>query len=797
VNFKATIALVMLLAICLAVVWLVGSEQPGTGLSITPTPQSADRRLVEPEPEKATKLALARPDHDLVVFEQIKKPDSEDTEWRLVEPIEAKVKSWEVTSLVDAFKDLKYQAEFVPGQRGAVSLETAGLDKPRATVEFYYKDKEDNDRQVSILVGKRVPLTEDTYVKLREGEKIYVAKADLNDKLKKELDDYRDTDLLDFEKDKVVRAEFVSPAQTIVAIKSKDEWVLDSPVKARAEKEKLEKIFDKLRWLRASTFVEDQPKDLKIYGLDAPELKVSLNLEEKVASKDQGKDEEKEAKEKDEGPKEEVRKWNLGIAFGSFSNLDKSKLYVKLTDQPWVAEVDKSGYDDIKPDLQELRDKRVVQGDAGKATRIELTTRQQHVVLVKEPNWKMIQPIEAKADGSAVLDFINGLKDLKAKQFEEPGAERDFGFNEPRLTVSLTIEGQVEPERLTIGKESGSGLSAFVRRDNSGSIGVVNSRDLKPVLVGPLSFRARDIFSFDRKAATQIRIVRTEGQSFELRKEEDSWGLVQPVEAPPERGAVKQLLADMHNLRAQAYVAKGNLGEYGLDSPQVKVAVTVTVTPKPQESATKPATRTASGPSTQVSSRPATSPAPMTYQLWVSRDPKKDNRVFARLPNNQFVFEISQAKYDHFTAEMHVRQVLELDVLETTALSIVSTGKKDRVFNKKDDNWTLKGDPYFTVNNKKVKKSLEKLKDLKAVRFVVYRKAKLAEYGLDEPARTIEVRSGSTKPAKLLISSTQQDGNFFASVVGDDRVFLLEPADLEGIDKPLIEFAKQEGETGS
>lgn len=768
-NYKTTAVLLIVLAFGLILVWLIGSSaETQTAPVATPSPKPQTGRVLDPVPTKITKAAMSRPNLDQIVFELEEGDEGDPEQWRLTAPIAAKAKNHEVRTLVNAFKDLESRDEFTPSE-GDVSLESAGLSNGKTTVELTYMDTADQERRAIISIGKRVPLTSDTYVMLDGAKKAYIAKTDLNKTLDKELNEFRDPDLMDFERDQVVRAEFIMSDMTILAVKSDDDWVLEKPVKARADNSKLDPIFNSMRGLTANEFVNDNPENLSKYGLDAPRLRVNLTLEEKLVDDTAQKEDSEAGSGESESAAtdpsaEKFRKWEMGLAFGSFADLEEERIYAQVLDSGSVVEVDKFDLDKIKPDLFELRDKRVVDEDVTKAVKVRLQAGGQTTVIVKDKIWKMTEPIEAKAEGAAVLDLLNGLKNLKAQQFlDVQGDEEErLGFDSPQLKIAAVVEGRVKPIELTLGSTTSSGFSTFVRNDSTGTISVVSADDLESVTVAPLSFRSREIFKFDKEKALVIRVDDADRGAFEIEKRDGRWYLKAPVEAEAEQPSVRALLSDLQALRAKRYVEQGNLQKYGQDEPSLKISVTVSAAEDAE--------------------------TPDQYELWLGKDPQ-NTTAFGRLPNNEFVFEVSESLYTHASAEMHLREILEFDAVDADRLSVVSHGRKDRTFEKKEGAWSLAGDVYFQVKEKTLEKALQSLAALKAERFVAYADPNLAEYALDAPQIRIEVRTPGAVGV-LLLSGENDEGRRYGTLDGAHRIFLINESALADIDKPLRDFSQ-------
>ena len=57
------------------------------------------------------------------------------------------------------------------------------------------------------------------------------------------------------------------------------------------------------------------------------------------------------------------------------------------------------------------------------------------------------------ADGAVVEGFVSGLSHLQASRFVTPKGDPELDVNKGALQVEITVEGEKEPLRLTVGKE--------------------------------------------------------------------------------------------------------------------------------------------------------------------------------------------------------------------------------------------------------------------------------------------------------------------------------------------------------
>jgi hypothetical protein len=88
----------------------------------------------------------------------------------------------------------------------------------------------------------------------------------------------RDKTIVAFPQEQVAKVEIQTLGQALVLVKGdKEQWTLEAPVKRNARADAVSEYLAALTRLRVKTFADDQPTNLKKYGLDRPALKISID----------------------------------------------------------------------------------------------------------------------------------------------------------------------------------------------------------------------------------------------------------------------------------------------------------------------------------------------------------------------------------------------------------------------------------------------------------------------------------------------------------------------------------------
>jgi hypothetical protein len=798
-NVKTTIVLALALIVGIGAYLILKPAAPAAKQEAAQKTEKQTKPLYELS--QLVKFEVERPGKGKIVFTKPLKPGKEDqyADWELLEPIKAKSSNWEVNSFADKFKALKYKEEFTPGKGGFPAADKIGLAPPKAVVSV----TDSKGAAKKIDVGDRVFGGEETYVRLAGKDNAYIAELDVREDLKKDANKFRSKDLFDFDKAKAVQVDVTTDGKKVVLLKGAgDAWVIDQPVKAPADKSKIDSLLSDIRYLRADDFIDDAPKSLTAFGLDKPKTTVSVTIEEKIEEK---KKEQPTTTQATQPAEPKIKRTTYTVLIGGASDLKGDKLYCKLGDEPWVVSVTKSSCDKLQPKLNEWRSAKVVEAKVLDADKIDLTVTGAHLTLEKKSGiWSITSPKPGKAEQSAVKDLLSALNDLKATDWvDQPKDKKSYGLEKPQAEIVLSIKGQTTAERILVGGNTESGLLTYVNDAASPSIAVVKLDAAKKLEAPTLAYCDRSVMHFAKARAEKIDVAR-KNVTVVLSKQKGTWKMTQPVSGNADADAVNDLLGSLASLKATQIVGEGELAKFGLDKPELKVTVTVkppeppkptttraTTAPTTTAAATAPASRPVGAPRTAASTKPAAT-KPAVRVVHVLLVTKKDGKIYAALPGSRMVYELGKSVYDNLTAEMHDRKPIAFDKDKVSSVEVLG-GEKPLNFARKDAAWSYVPDPHLRIDKQKVDDLLKALSDLKVERYVTYAAKDLKPYGLDKPDLTVTITPEGKPAITMLLSKPDKDGKRHATLKaepGKMMVFIVGKADVTKFAKKLSDFVK-------
>jgi hypothetical protein len=310
---------------------------------------------------------------------------------------------------------------------------------------------------------------------------------------------------------KVDQLEVKAASGEVTALKKDTSgWSIVKPIQARADQNNVSDVAASVASLDQDRVVDENPSDLKTYGLAPPRIEVTFNVA---------------------GDKEPKR-----LLVGDKTPTGMG-LYAKLPNDKRVFLIANSVESSLNRSTFDLRDKTALKFDATQVDSIELASKNRTVRVVKTgEEWKVVQPIQAPADYTSVEGLIGqlqsaqmmslkdkpeDLKDLKAYGLDTPEVTATLGTGGSRVvmqlggkadTVTLWARDPSKPAVFTIG----NGLAEELRKTES-------------------DLRRKEIFDFRPFNAARFEITRgTETRAFERVKGSganapDTWKQTAPV----------------------------------------------------------------------------------------------------------------------------------------------------------------------------------------------------------------------------------------------------------------------------
>jgi hypothetical protein len=394
-RFRTTLLLLLVVAGLGAYVYWV--EYPKS------LEEAKKKTLFEFSPGDVTAVTLTYADREIAL-------QREGDGWRLTKPSEMPADTTAANNLVNAIAECEVVKDVA---EGSADLAQYGLDKPLVTIKVSLKDR----ALPTISVGKNTPVGFSTYVQRGDDKKIVLTSSAFRSGMDKQVKDLRDKTILSFADADVNQIELRGPDRLVRLSKTKDGWQIDEPGPFKADATAVRSLLSTLRAMRATDFPSDHPTDLAQFGLDTPQLVVTLRV----------------------GTNNTEQTLRLG------KKTDKNELYVQTAAAPTVYTVSDWALRDLEKSANDLRDKTVLAFDRDAVTAVEVRRRGEEafrLVRGADKKWRVEgsggEPAEA-----TLSTFVSDLHDLKGYTIlaDVPADLGEFGLNDPALRITVIGEG--------------------------------------------------------------------------------------------------------------------------------------------------------------------------------------------------------------------------------------------------------------------------------------------------------------------------------------------------------------------
>jgi len=402
-KFKKTLILLIIFLVLLTLVYFLEIKHKGET-------DTEDKFVYFPS-ENIQKIVFKKQDHSMIFIKQ------ESGDWFILEPIEAKADSYEINRLVESFSDLKSErtVEEVPS-----NLEKYGI--PQREISLHIKDIK---LPVKILIGIENPLDKTFFAKRDDETRVVLIPSFLKDILEKDVFDFRQKDIFKFETEEVKKVKLRAKKIQWECTKKDEDWLLKKPVKALAEKTKIENLLHSLSNIKAKEFISEdkQRQQIKKYALLEAEYEVFLYMPAT----------------------------NKEVKF-SLSKKD-DKTYATTSISSKIIEVDNSMLSNLEKDAEEMRDKKVAHFYTWDVDRLYIKRKNMELGFVKsEDKWNFESKTLKEAEKEKIENFLRKIENLEAVGFIDPPLNlKDYGLHNPQAEIKIGIkEDEDEIKEITI-----------------------------------------------------------------------------------------------------------------------------------------------------------------------------------------------------------------------------------------------------------------------------------------------------------------------------------------------------------
>jgi hypothetical protein len=404
-----------------------------------------DRKLTDFVATQVTRLAMKTPAGEMELQKQ-------GDHWQIVKPLRTRADDQKVNDLLAQIINSRIE-KFVAGDGG--DLHPYGLAEPRGTVTLFAG--ENKQGQLLQIGGPAEKEKDQVYVRFAPRSFVYTLPKKIEEVLNTKPNDLRDRHLVRFDQNQLDRMTIEAPGKpkTVLARKGEN-WSIVSLKDAPANNAETRRLIDLLTNEQVTNFAEDVASDLKKYGLDKPQLAITLSsfASENTAETTAG-----------EHP----------LATIVFGKTEGDNLYARVGEEPFIVTVRRSMLDNVFADPLLWQELAIFKFKPEQIHRLSVKTdREQSLVRGPNNQWQWVSgagPINTVN----VQSLLNTLASLRAVRWAANVPPK--AFEHPELVITFTTSPDDKAvQKLTVAGAASDGMW-FARADGREGTFVINNPD--------------------------------------------------------------------------------------------------------------------------------------------------------------------------------------------------------------------------------------------------------------------------------------------------------------------------------
>lgn len=411
-----------------------------------------DRKLTDTVATQVTRLSIKTPGGEMELQKQ-------GDHWQIVKPLRARADDQKVNDLIAQITTSRI-AQFVADDAG--DLHPYGLAEPRATVTIFTNDDKSAagaSGQILQIGGSPEKEKDQVYVRFTPRKFVYTLPNKIESILNTKPNDLRDRHLVRFDQNQLDRITIDAPGKNKTVLARKDQnWTIVNRNNRPANPAEARRLLDLLSGEQVTNFVADVASELPRYGLDKPQLTVTLSA---FASENTA----------------ETAAGEHPLATIAFGKIEGDNVFARVGEEPFVVAVRRSILESIFVDPTAWQDLTIFSFKPEQIHKLSiLTDREQTLIRGTNNQWQWVTG-SGPINTANLQSLLNTLGSLHATRWVANAPANTF--QKPQLVISFTTAPDDKAEhKLTVATSSPDG-TAMARSEEQEGTFLISGSDLK------------------------------------------------------------------------------------------------------------------------------------------------------------------------------------------------------------------------------------------------------------------------------------------------------------------------------
>ncbi len=256
----------------------------------------------------------------------------------------------------------------------------------------------------------------------------------------------------------------------------------------------------------------------------------------------------------------------------------------------------------------------------------------------------------------------------------------------------------------------------------------------------------------------RVTVKSDKGETTTVEKKSGKWAETQPAAVDADQGELSGLTSNLASVESQRVVDEQatDFKQYGLDPPRIEVAFKA---------------------------------GSQERRLLVGQKTPSGTDLYAKLPDKPRVFLISsylEATFNKSPFDLREKSIIKIDHDKIDTIDVTSSDH-DVKLAKSGSEWRIKAPVDARADFSAVEGLTGRLNTTQMKAIAAENPTDLKQYGLDQPAITVTLGSGSSK-AGLAIGKSAAEGTVYARDLSRPIVFTVESALVDELKKPADDY---------
>ena len=369
--------------------------------------------------------------------------------WKLIQPLATKADKSSADSLASDIAQAKSERAL---DEPNPNFKNFGLEPAVVKVAV----KLGSGQTHNLELGDKDFSSSSVFARIPGQNKILVLSSSLHNSATKKLFDFRDKNVLEFQRDQLKAMNILTKGKEYALEKVTDDWNVKKPFESRADNTEVNSIVSDLEFAKVEEFV-DSPAELKTYGLASPSVRVDLFLGDNRARKT--------------------------LLIG---NKIDTNYYAKDEARDAVFKIKEDLFKKLDFESTKIRDKKVLRFERANVKQIDIKGSDTEMSFFRgtDDKWKMSKPAGHQGKFISEYKIFWPLEDLEGKELIDNANLTDakYGFASPSAQVRV-VEKSGRTAEVTLGKLDKEQI--FVKTNSGNTVYKVEKKILEDLKLKP------------------------------------------------------------------------------------------------------------------------------------------------------------------------------------------------------------------------------------------------------------------------------------------------------------------------